>query len=122
MKYYGWKGGVSLLLISTLAGCANQPVLPQEEAKSKCPTCDTALATATTALSAARKASSEWRLIDKATGDASAPLSTLLATAKKRCDEGEYEECTRIAKRVTWAANAGVKQAADNADAAPAYF
>lgn len=121
MKQYALKGGITLLLISGLAGCANQPV-PPDEAKPKCPACDTALATAATALGAARKAVSEWQLIDKATGGEPVPLGQLLATAKQRCSQEEFQECTRIAERVTWAAQAGIKQALDNTDAAPAYF
>ncbi len=62
------------------------------------------------ALKAVKAAGFEWRLIDKATGKKSAPLSKLMKAAEKAQKSGDSAEAERIAKRIIFAANAGLAQ------------
>ena len=62
------------------------------------------------ALNAVKAAGFEWRLIDKATGKKSQPLSKLMKAAQKAAEEGNHAEAERIAKRIIFAANAGLEQ------------
>ena len=86
-------------------------------------TCDAtaSIDTATKAVSAAKKAGGEWRLIDKSSGSASQPISKLLKAAKKKLKAGESDEACRIATKVAWAADMGLAQAKSQANAQPTY-
>ena len=86
-------------------------------------TCDAtaSIDTATKAVSAAKKAGGEWRLIDKSTGSASQPISKLLNVAKKKLKAGENDEACRIATKVAWAADMGLAQAKSQANVQPTY-
>ena len=109
------KTGLTLLL-----PCA---VLALSMGQVQAGTCDAtaSIDTAAKALSAAKKAGGEWRLIDKSTGSASQPISKLLKIAKKKLKAGEINEACRIATQVTWAADMGLAQANSQASAKPIY-
>jgi len=66
---------------------------------------------ASKALTEVKAAGFEWRLIDKATGKKSVPLSKLMKAAKKAEEGGDSAEAERIAKRIIFAANGGLAQA-----------
>ena len=86
-------------------------------------TCDAtaSIDTAAKAVSAAKKAGGEWRLIDKSTGSASQPISKLLRVAKKKLKAGETDDACRIATKVAWAADIGLAQANSQVIAKPTY-
>lgn len=109
------KTGLTLLL-----PCA---VLALTMGQVQADTCDATASvdSATKALSAAKKAGGEWRLIDKSTGSASQPISKLLKAAKKKLKAGETDEACRMATKVTWAADMGLAQANSQASAKPIY-
>ncbi len=109
------KTGLTLLL-----PCA---VLAPSMGQVQAGTCDAraSIDTAAKALSAAKKAGGEWRLIDKSTGSASQPISKLLKTAKKHLVAGETVEAFRLATIVTWAADMGLAQANSQASGNPIY-
>jgi len=62
-------------------------------------------------LNEVKNAGFEWRLPDKATGKKSAPLTKLMEAAKKAQADGDSAEAERLAKRIIFAANAGLAQA-----------
>jgi len=62
------------------------------------------------ALKEVKAAGFEWRLIDKATGKKSVPLSKLMKAAQQAEKGGDAAEAERIAKRIIFAANAGLVQ------------
>ena len=109
------KTGLTLLL-----PCA---VLALTMGQVQADTCDATASvdSATKALSAAKKAGGEWRLIDKSTGSASQPISKLLRVAKKKLKAGEADKACRIATKVAWAVGMGLAQANSQADAKPIY-
>ena len=109
------KTGLTLLL-----PCA---VLALTMGQVQAETCDAtaSIDSATKALSAAKKAGGEWRLIDKSTGSASQPISKLLQAAKKKLKAGETDEACRIATKVAWAADIGLAQANSQANVKPIY-
>ena len=86
-------------------------------------TCDAtaSIDSATKALSAAKQAGGEWRLIDKSTGSASQPISKLLKAAKKKLKAGETDKACRIATQVAWAAGMELAQANSQANVKPIY-
>ncbi len=80
---------------------------------------DAAIAAAKKDVAAAKKADSEWLIIDKVTGRQ--PVSKILAKAEELNKKGDHAEAERLAKKASWAAKAGVEQAKDQADAKPYY-
>ena len=70
---------------------------------------------------AANAASGVWRILDSATGGKAVPLTKALKVAQKKLDEGDAPEAYRLAQRVSEAAQLGVAQAAEQANAAPSY-
>ncbi len=80
---------------------------------------DKAIAAAEKEVAAVKKAGHEWKLIDKSTGRNSAPLSKMLAAAKKARDAGNEAEAIRIANRVAENAKLGLQQAKEQAKAGP---
>lgn len=74
---------------------------------------DAAIATAKEKLAEVKKAGFEWRIIDKSTGKKSESLDKVLAAAEKAKKSGDDAEAIRIAKHVTFAAEGGLRQAAD---------
>lgn len=78
-----------------------------------------ALAAAKADVAAAKKHGSEWMIIDKVTGRQ--PISKILAKAEELDKKGDHAEAERLAKKVSWAAKAGVEQAKNQANAMPFY-
>jgi hypothetical protein len=117
---------LALGLSAFLAGCAGAPAakpapVPAAVPSAASPAAMAALEQAETALTEVKKIGHEWRLIDRATGPDSETLTSLLGVAKELAGKGENNEAIRIAKRVQEAANLGLQQAADNANAGPVY-
>ncbi len=79
------------------------------------------IAQASADLGAAKAAGGVWRLIDPATGGGAVSISKLLKTAKAKLEAGEAGEAYRIARRVSEAAQMGIAQATDQADAGSSY-
>ena len=78
-----------------------------------------ALAAAKNDVAAVKKAGGEWMIIDKVTGRQ--PLSKILKKAEELDKAGDHAEAERMAKKVSWAAKAGLDQAEDQANAGPWY-
>ena len=72
-------------------------------------------------LKAAKSAGAVWRLIDPATGGAAVGLSKLLKTAKTKLEANGEAKATRLAQRISWAAQTGMIQAEQQKSAKPAY-
>lgn len=72
-------------------------------------------------LDAAKGVGGVWRLVDSATGGKAVSISKLLKAAKAKLEAGDASEAYRMAKRVSEAAQMGVAQAAEQADAGPTY-
>ena len=79
------------------------------------------IAQASADLDAAKGVGGVWRLVDSATGGKAVSISKLLKAAKAKLEAGDASEAYRIANRVSEAAQMGVAQAAEQADAGPAY-
>ena len=79
------------------------------------------IAQASSDLDAAKGVGGIWRLVDSATGGKAVSISKLLKAAKAKLEAGDASEAYRMAKRVSEAAQMGVAQAAEQADAGPAY-
>ena len=79
------------------------------------------IAQASADLDAAKGVGGVWRLIDSATGGKAVSISKLLKAAKAKLEAGDASEAYRMANRVSQAAQMGVAQAAEQADAGPAY-
>ena len=79
------------------------------------------IAQASSDVDAAKGVGGVWRLIDSATGGGAVSISKLLKAAKAKLEAGDASEAYRMAKRVSEAAQMGVAQAAEQADAGPAY-
>ena len=79
------------------------------------------IAQASADLDAAKGVGGVWRLIDSATGGKAVGISKLLKTAKAKLEAGDASEAYRMANRVSEAAQMGVAQAAEQADAGPVY-
>ena len=95
--------------------------LPMGQAQATTCEATASIDTAPKAVSTAKKAGGEWRLIDKSTGSASQPISKLLKIAKKKLKAGKSDEACRIAIKVAWAADMGLAQAKSQANAQPTY-
>ncbi len=78
-----------------------------------------ALAAAKADVAAAKKAGGEWLIVDKATGRQ--PISKILKKAQDLDIRGDHAEAERLAKKVSWAAKAGVAQSKDQANIKPHY-
>ena len=85
-------------------------------------TASEAIAQAEADLAAAQQASAIWRLLDPATGGTAVPLSKLLKTAQAKLEANEESEAIRIAKKISWAAHAGIAQSEAQKSVAPFYF
>ena len=72
-------------------------------------------------LKAAKSAGAVWRLIDPATGGKAVGLGKLLTTAKAKLEANDEAEATRLAQRISWAAQIGIVQAEQQKGAKPAY-
>ena len=79
------------------------------------------IAQASSDLDAAKGVGGIWRLVDSATGGKAVSISKLLKAAKAKLEAGDASEAYRMAKRVSEAAQMGVAQSAEQADAGPAY-
>ena len=79
------------------------------------------IAQASADLDAAKGVGGTWRLIDSATGGKAVSISKLLKAAKAKLEAGDASEAYRMANRVSEAAQMGVAQAAEQADAGPVY-
>ena len=79
------------------------------------------IAQASADLDAAKGVGGVWRLIDSATGGKAVSISKLLKAAKAKLEAGDASEAYRMANRVSEAAQMGVAQAAEQADAGPVY-
>ena len=79
------------------------------------------IAQASADLDAAKGVGGVWRLIDSATGGKAVSISKLLKVAKAKLEAGDASEAYRMANRVSEAAQMGVAQAAEQADAGPVY-
>lgn len=79
------------------------------------------IAQASADLDAAKGVGGVWRLVDSATGGKAVSISKLLKAAKAKLEAGDASEAYRMAKRVSEAAQMGAAQAAEQADAGPAY-
>ena len=79
------------------------------------------IAQASSDVDAAKGVGGVWRLIDSATGGGAVSISKLLKAAKAKLEAGDASEAYRMAKRVSEAAQMGVAQAAEQADAGPVY-
>jgi hypothetical protein len=79
------------------------------------------IAQASSDLDAAKGVGGVWRLVDSATGGKAVSISKLLKAAKAKLEAGDASEAYRMAKRVSEAAQMGAAQAAEQADAGPAY-
>ncbi|MGE4634748.1 MAG: hypothetical protein AAEI92_05270 [Arenicellales bacterium] len=72
-------------------------------------------------LKAATSAGAVWRLIDPATGGKAVGLGKLLKTAKAKLEANDEAEATRLAHRISWAAQTGIVQAEQQKGAKPTY-
>jgi hypothetical protein len=95
----------SLASAAALAGSAAADAVGQAEAD----------------LKAATSAGAVWRLIDPATGSKAVGLGKLLKTAKAKLEANDEAEATRLAQRISWAAQTGIVQAEQQKDAKPTY-
>ncbi len=95
----------SLASATALAGSAAADAVGQAEAD----------------LKAAKSAGAAWRLIDPATGGKAVGLGKLLKTAKAKLEANDEAEATRLAQRISWAAQTGIVQAEQQKGAKPAY-
>jgi len=78
-----------------------------------------AIAQAKADVAAVKKAGGEWMIIDKVTGRQ--PIHKILKKAEELDKKGDHAEAERLAKKVSWAAKAGIDQAKEHADAGPWY-
>jgi hypothetical protein len=81
----------------------------------------TMIAQASADVKAAQAASALWRILDPATGGKAVPLTKAVKVAQKKLDAGDAPEAYRLAQRVSEAAQLGIAQAAEQANAAPSY-
>ena len=81
----------------------------------------TMIAQASADVKAAQAASAVWRILDSATGGKAVPLTKAVKVAQKKLDAGDAPEAYRLAQRVSEAAQLGIAQAAEQANAAPSY-
>ena len=95
----------SLASAAALAGSAAADTVGQAEAD----------------LKAAKSAGAVWRLIDPATGGKAVGLGKLLKTAKAKLEANDEAEATRLAQRISWAAQTGIVQAEQQKGAKPTY-
>ena len=72
-------------------------------------------------LKAAKSAGAVWRLVDPATGGKAVGLGKLLKTAKAKLEANDEAEATRLALRISWAAQTGIVQAEQQKGAKPTY-
>jgi len=79
------------------------------------------IAQASADVKAAKAASAVWRILDSATGGKAVPLTKAVKVAQKKLDAGDAPEAYRLAQRVSEAAQLGIAQAAEQANAAPSY-
>tara|TARA_B100000700_G_scaffold133556_1_gene149179 strand:+ start:614 stop:1555 length:942 start_codon:yes stop_codon:yes gene_type:complete len=81
----------------------------------------TMIAQASADVEAAKAASALWRILDSATGGGAVPLTKALKVAQKMLDGGDAPEAYRLAQRISDAAQLGIAQAGEQANAAPSY-
>lgn len=109
-----------------LIGCASQPAAkpaspPTAAPAGPSPAAKAALEEAGKKLAEVKKAGHEWRLIDKATGPDSQPLTRLLEKGRELAANGDNDEAIRLAGKVSEFSDLGLKQAAENVNAGPVF-
>jgi len=93
-----------------LGGCATAGSGSATAAKAANPGLSAAIKQTEANLAEVKKAGFEWRLLDKAAGKKSVPLSKLMKLAKAAADKGDEAEARRLLDRINFAAKMGMKQ------------
>jgi len=93
--------------VIALSGCASTGSAPKAAAGGDM---SAAIKQAEANVATVKKAGFEWRLIDKAAGKKSVPISKLLKLAKAAAKKGDTAEAQRLLDRINFAAENGMKQ------------
>ena len=96
-------------VLIVMGGCSS--VTGGETGKQSGNEVDAAIKATEARVAEVKKAGFEWRLVDKAAGKKSVPISKLLKLAKTAAEKGDTAETQRLLKRINFAVDMGMKQA-----------